>query len=82
VSKNIGIVFLLKEEYKMNNITVYTTNTCPYCTMVKNFLDEQGLEYKEVNVQNDQREAQKTGCNHWTNGSAADQCEWQLGHWL
>ncbi|GLB59252.1 glutaredoxin family protein [Cytobacillus sp. NCCP-133] len=43
----------------MNDITVYTTNTCPYCTMVKNFLDQQGLEYKEVNVQNDQSEAQK-----------------------
>lgn len=56
---NIGIVFLLEEECIMNEITVYTTNTCPYCTMVKNFLDQQGLEYKEVNVQNDQREAQK-----------------------
>ncbi|WP_026583333.1 glutaredoxin family protein [Bacillus sp. J33] len=43
----------------MNDITVYTTNVCPYCTMVKNFLDQQGLPYKEVNVQNDQREAQK-----------------------
>jgi glutaredoxin-like YruB-family protein len=43
----------------MNDITVYTTNTCPYCTMVKNFLDQQGLSYKEVNVQEDQREAQK-----------------------
>jgi glutaredoxin 3 len=43
----------------MNEITVYTTNTCPYCTMVKNFLDQQGLEYKEINVQNDQKEAQK-----------------------
>ncbi|CAM3428752.1 glutaredoxin family protein [Cytobacillus oceanisediminis] len=43
----------------MNDITVYTTNTCPYCTMVKNFLDQQGLSYKEVNVQQDQRAAQK-----------------------
>jgi glutaredoxin-like YruB-family protein len=43
----------------MNDITVYTTNTCPYCTIVKNFLDQQGLSYKEVNVQRDQREAQK-----------------------
>jgi len=43
----------------MNTITVYTTNTCPYCTMVKNFLEEQGLPFKEVNVQRDQREAKK-----------------------
>lgn len=43
----------------MNDITVYTTNTCPYCTMVKNFLEQQGLSYKEVNVQQDQRAAKK-----------------------
>lgn len=37
----------------MNQITVYTTNTCPYCVMMKNFLKEQGLSFKEVNVQRD-----------------------------
>ncbi|HEO8421628.1 TPA: glutaredoxin family protein [Yersinia enterocolitica] len=35
------------------NVTVYTTNTCPYCVMVKNFLNEQGVAFKEVNVQED-----------------------------
>lgn len=35
----------------MNNVTVYTTNTCPYCTMVKNFLDGKNIPYKEVNVE-------------------------------
>ncbi|KMY43179.1 glutaredoxin [Bacillus sp. FJAT-27916] len=49
----------------MNNITVYSTNTCPYCTMMKQFLDSQGLNYKEVNVQADpiaaQRLVQETG---------------------
>lgn len=43
----------------MNEITVYTTNTCPYCVMVKNFLNAQGLSYKEVNVQRDQAAAKK-----------------------
>jgi glutaredoxin 3 len=43
----------------MNQITVYTTNTCPYCTMLKNFLNTQGLQYKEVNVQMDQVAANK-----------------------
>ncbi|MFE8696026.1 glutaredoxin family protein [Cytobacillus sp. FJAT-53684] len=38
----------------MNQITVYTTNTCPYCVMMKNFLKDQGLLFKEVNVQMDQ----------------------------
>lgn len=37
----------------MNQITVYTTNTCPYCVKMKNFLEEEGLSYKEVNVQQD-----------------------------
>jgi glutaredoxin 3 len=43
----------------MNNITVYTTNTCPYCTMLKNFLQAQGLTFKEVNVQLNQAAANK-----------------------
>ncbi|WP_246943698.1 glutaredoxin family protein [Bacillus pinisoli] len=32
-------------------VTVYTTNTCPYCVMVKNFLHDQGISFEEVNVQ-------------------------------
>lgn len=43
----------------MNDITVYTTNTCPYCTMMKNFLEAQGLPFKEVNVQQDAEAARK-----------------------
>ncbi len=42
----------------MNNITIYTTNTCPYCVMLKNFLNSQRLPYKEVNVQADPVTAQ------------------------
>lgn len=43
----------------MNQITVYTTNSCPYCVMMKNYLKDQGLPFKEVNVQQDQRAANK-----------------------
>lgn len=43
----------------MNQITVYTTNTCSYCVMIKNFLKSEGLLFKEINVQNDQRAARK-----------------------
>ena len=43
----------------MNEITVYTTTTCPYCVMLKNFLNSEGLSYKEVNVQLDQQAASK-----------------------
>lgn len=37
----------------MNKVTVYTTNSCPYCVMLKNFLGTQSIEYKDVNVQQD-----------------------------
>lgn len=43
----------------MNDITVYTTNTCPNCTMLKNFLEDKGIAYKEVNVQEDPIAAQR-----------------------
>lgn len=33
-----------------NDITVYTTMTCPVCGMVKEFLTSMRIEYKEVNV--------------------------------
>lgn len=37
----------------MKNIIVYTSSTCPYCTLAKEYLDEKGLEYTEKNVQKD-----------------------------
>lgn len=37
----------------MNNVTVYSTTTCSYCVMLKNFLDAQRIQYKDVNVQQD-----------------------------
>lgn len=42
----------------MKNITVYTSSTCPYCTLAKEYLDDKGVEYTEKNVQEDQ-EARK-----------------------
>ena len=37
-------------EEKKSVVKVYTTQTCPYCTMVKNFLKENGVEFVEKNV--------------------------------
>lgn len=49
----------------MNEITVFVTDTCPYCDMMKNYLTEQGLAFTEVNVQQDpiaaNRLVQETG---------------------
>lgn len=32
------------------NITIFTTNTCAYCVMVKRWLNAKGHEYEEVNL--------------------------------
>lgn len=42
----------------MANVVVYTSNTCPYCTLAKNYLNEKGIEFTEKNVQTD-KEARK-----------------------
>lgn len=31
-------------------ITIYSTNTCAYCVMVKKWLTSKGLSYEEVNL--------------------------------
>lgn len=33
------------------NITIYTTTTCSYCPMVKQYLKSKGLTYDEVNLE-------------------------------
>ncbi len=43
----------------MNEITLYTSSTCPYCVMARNFLQSQGLEFKEINIENDPLAAQE-----------------------
>lgn len=49
----------LRRDSTMNAITVYSTNQCPYCVMLKNFLTEQNLAFKEVNVEENPEIAQK-----------------------
>ncbi len=39
------------------NITIFTTNTCAYCGMVKKWLGSKGYQYEEVNLdQNPERQ--------------------------
>lgn len=35
------------------NITVYSTNTCPWCVKVKDYLKGNDVSFKEVNVAED-----------------------------
>lgn len=39
------------------DITVYTTPTCPYCLLLKEFLSDNNLEFKNIDVTEDQRAA-------------------------
>jgi glutaredoxin 3 len=34
----------------VKNITIFTTNTCAYCVMVKKWLNAKGYSYEEVNL--------------------------------
>ncbi|WP_058485718.1 glutaredoxin family protein [Defluviitalea phaphyphila] len=43
----------------MNNITVYSTPTCPFCHMVKDYLKKNNFSYRDINVAEDQVAAQE-----------------------
>ncbi len=32
------------------NIKVYSTPSCPYCKLTKDFLQEQGIEFEDIDV--------------------------------
>jgi glutaredoxin-like YruB-family protein len=35
---------------KEGRVKVYTTPTCPYCAMVKDFLKKHGVKFEEIDV--------------------------------
>ncbi|MDD5152870.1 MAG: glutaredoxin family protein [Candidatus Pacebacteria bacterium] len=37
----------------MKNVTIYSTPTCGYCKMAKDFFTEKGVQYTEYNVATD-----------------------------
>lgn len=41
----------------MAKVKVYSTPTCPYCTMAKEFLKENKIEYEEINIAANQEAA-------------------------
>ncbi len=47
------------EELKVKNVKLYSTTTCPYCTMEKNWLDEKGVKYEQVLVDQNQQAAEE-----------------------
>ncbi len=47
------------EKQKDNKVIVYSTSTCPWCTVVKNFLKENKIDFLEKNVGQDRNAAQE-----------------------
>ena len=41
------------------NITIYSTKTCPYCVMLKRWLDEKSVPYTNHYVEDDHAAAKK-----------------------
>lgn len=39
----------------MPNVVVYSSDTCSYCNMLKDFLNKKGVPYQEKNVSSDQQ---------------------------
>ena len=36
------------------DVKIYTTPTCPYCTMAKQFFDDNGIKYQEFDITEDE----------------------------
>lgn len=43
----------------MKNVTIYTTPTCGFCHMAKNWMKEKGINYDEIDVSTDPSAAQE-----------------------
>lgn len=43
----------------MANVTVYSTPTCPYCKMAKDYMAENGVEFTDIDVSSDQAKAEE-----------------------
>ena len=43
----------------MSNVTVYTTDNCPFCIRTKQLLDTRGVQYEEINLERDPRGRQE-----------------------
>jgi glutaredoxin-like YruB-family protein len=41
----------------MTNIKVYSTPTCPYCVMAKDFLKQNKVKFKDIDISKNQKAA-------------------------
>ncbi len=57
--KSVFVAQGASNEKPRKNVVVYTTPTCSWCTTVKRHLQENGIQYREVNVAADQKAAEE-----------------------
>jgi glutaredoxin-like YruB-family protein len=57
--KSAFVALSSNNEKPRKNVVVYTTPTCSWCTTVKRHLQENGIQYREVNVAADQKAAEE-----------------------
>jgi glutaredoxin-like YruB-family protein len=57
--KSVFVAGTANDEKPRRNVTVYTTPTCSWCTTIKRHLQENGIQYREVNVAADQKAAEE-----------------------
>lgn len=43
----------------MSKITIYSTPSCPYCTIAKKYLDDKKVKYDAFDVSQDQKKAEE-----------------------
>ncbi len=43
----------------MANVKIYSTPTCPYCRMAKDFLKQNNIEFVDIDVGQDEQAAQE-----------------------
>lgn len=57
--KSVFVAAASNDEKPRKNVTVYTTPTCSWCNTVKRHLQENGIQYREVNVAANQKAAEE-----------------------
>lgn len=57
--KSVYVATVGGEEKTRKNVVVHTTPTCSWCTTVKRYLQENGIQYREINVAADQKAAEE-----------------------
>ncbi|MBI2579635.1 MAG: glutathione S-transferase N-terminal domain-containing protein [Candidatus Aenigmarchaeota archaeon] len=39
----------------MHSVSIYTTTTCHFCKLAKEFFSQNGVKYKEINVEDNEK---------------------------